>query len=164
MIGKFLNVGQFFKVISIVISTLSIGLPVIGQPIDWLPNPTLTPGAVFPEVTREQVCTPGYAKLVRHVSGNEKALVYREYNVPQECHGQGEIDHLISLELGGSNDIKNLWFEPYYTVPWNAHVKDRLEAALHAEVCHGQITLQQAQSEISTDWTAAYQKRFGIPH
>ncbi len=164
MIGKFLNISQLVKAIAIVVSTVSIGLPAIAQPIDWLPNPTLTPGAIFPGVTREQVCTPGYAKLVRHVSGKEKALVYREYNVPQEFHAQGEIDHLISLELGGSNDIKNLWFEPYYTTPWNARVKDRLEAVLHAEVCRGQITLQQAQNEISKDWTVAYQKRFGIPH
>jgi hypothetical protein len=40
------------------------------------------------------------------------------------------VDHLIPLELGGSNDIANLWPQSYVTV-WNAHMKDRLENRLN---------------------------------
>jgi hypothetical protein len=72
------------------------------------------------------VCIPGYAKSVRHVSGRTKAAVCAEYGIAAHQPGEYEIDHLISLELGGSNDIKNLWPESYRTEPWNAHVKDRL--------------------------------------
>ena len=55
------------------------------------------------------VCTPGYAKSVRHVSGKVKAQVYAEYGIVSHRPGEYEVDHLISLELGGSDDIKNLW-------------------------------------------------------
>jgi hypothetical protein len=31
-----------------------------------------------------------------------------------------ELDHLIPLELGGSNDLRNLWPQPFEG-EWNAH-------------------------------------------
>ena len=71
---------------------------------------------------------------------------------------QYEVDHLISLELGGANDIKNLWPQSYVSTPYNARMKDALENKLHAMVCANQITLVEAQKEISTDWIAAYKK------
>ena len=70
------------------------------------------------------------------------------------------MDHLISLELGGSNSIKNLWPQSYETQPWNAHVKDALENELHDEVCSGRLDLATAQHDIATDWIAAYKKYF----
>ena len=70
------------------------------------------------------------------------------------------MDHLISLELGGSNSLKNLWPESYQGA-WNAHVKDRLENRLHALVCAGQLDLKTAQHAIATNWIAAYQQYLG---
>ena len=67
---------------------------------------------------------------------------------------------MISLELGGSNSIKNLWPQSFKTQPWNAHVKDALENRLHEEICSGQIEMTTAQHEIATDWIAAYKKHF----
>ncbi len=84
------------------------------------PDPKLTPGAVMTNVTVEQIMQKGYAnKLnggVRHVTAAEKKQIFTEYfgKVPG-IKGHYEIDHLISLELGGSNDPKNLWPESYYT-------------------------------------------------
>jgi hypothetical protein len=72
-----------------------------------------------------------------------------------------EIDHLISLELGGSNDIKNLWPESCRTEPWNARAKDKLENRLHELVCTGQILVEDAQRAIAQDWIAAYQHFVG---
>lgn len=71
------------------------------------------------------------------------------------------MDHLISLELGGSNSLKNLWPESFITEPWNAHVKDRLENKLHEMICSGEIDIKAAQREISTDWIASYKKYVG---
>ncbi|HKW85912.1 MAG TPA: hypothetical protein VJM82_02480, partial [Nitrospiraceae bacterium] len=71
-----------------------------------------------------------------------------------------EIDHLISLELGGSNDLTNLWPEPYSPAP-GAHEKDKLENALHKAVCGGKMTLKEAQQKIATDWYAAYKEMQG---
>jgi hypothetical protein len=66
-----------------------------------------------------------------------------------------EVDHLISLELGGSNDIKNLWPEPYLPRP-GARQKDVLENWLHKQVCSGKMPLSDAQRMIATDWYAPY--------
>ncbi len=121
------------------------------------PDPALTPGAVFP-VTAAEICRPGYAKSVRHVDGKTKAQVYRAYGIRHHQSGAYEIDHLISLELGGSNDIRNLWPESFDTQPWNAHAKDKLENRLHALVCDGTVSLGEAQAAIASDWIAAYQK------
>ncbi|MGE3997750.1 MAG: hypothetical protein AB7F37_19415 [Variibacter sp.] len=117
----------------------------------------LTPGAVFP-VTAAEVCRPGYAKSVRHVAGRTKALVYREYGIQDRRSAAYEIDHLISLGLGGSNDIRNLWPESLDTQPWNGRAKDRLEDRLHKLVCKGALSLDEAQAAIASDWIAAYQK------
>ena len=123
-----------------------------------LPNSQLTPGATL-DVTKDDVCTPGYSKKVRDVPVAVKKQVYKEYNVQYVPHAY-EVDHLISLELGGSNSVRNLWPESY-SISWNAHVKDALENRLHSLVCSGNISMAEAQKEISTDWIASYQKHFG---
>jgi hypothetical protein len=72
-----------------------------------------------------------------------------------------ELDHLISLELGGCTDcVANLWPEPY-NIPMGAREKDKVENYLHKEVCNGEITLTEAQQEIATDWTAVYYRIYG---
>ena len=121
------------------------------------PDPTLTPGATLP-VTAADVCRPGYA--VRHLDGRTKAKVYREYGIERKS-GYYEIDHLISLSLGGSNDIRNLWPQSYEAAPWGAGAKDRLEERLHELVCSGAITLQDAQEALAEDWVETYEKYIG---
>jgi hypothetical protein len=85
------------------------------------------------------------------VSTSTKNRVYAEYGITDHPTGAYEVDHLISLELGGSNDIGNLWPEPY-SGPDNAHDKDVMENRLHDEVCSGQLTLAQGQGEIVHWW------------
>ena len=122
-----------------------------------LPDAKLTPGATLP-VTKEDICVAGYSSKVRNVSEDVKQAVYKEYGITSRQPGEYEVDHLISLELGGSNDLKNLWPQSYKTQPWNAHVKDRLENKLHQLVCSGQLDLATAQHDISTNWIDAYKK------
>lgn len=129
-----------------------------GQPI--APDPQRTPGATLP-VTRDDICVPGYTQKVRHVPEALKRQVYAEYGIASHKAGDFEVDHLISLELGGSNSPKNLWPQSYKTQPWNAHVKDALENRLHDDVCTNQIDLPTAQREIATDWIGAYKRLFG---
>jgi hypothetical protein len=127
------------------------------QPTPILPDPKLTPGDTF-DVTTQDLCVPGYAKKVRNVPEEVRRQVYREYGITSRGRGDYEIDHLISLELGGSNSIKNLWPESYRTSPWNARVKDRLEDKLHQLVCGGQLDLKTGQQAIASNWIEAYQK------
>jgi hypothetical protein len=136
---------------------LTVSLAYAEDPIR--PDPALTPGAVL-TTDLKVLCVPNYTKEVRHVTEAEANAVYKEYNI-KRVKGQYEVDHLISLELGGSNDIKNLWPQSYVTQPWNAHVKDRLEDYLHREVCKGHLEIKEVQKEISGDWIAAYKKYLG---
>lgn len=135
------------------------------------PRPSLTPGVNNPDITqaniKQNICKKGYTggldfrgNKVRRVSESTKRRVYKEYGIDRTIGGPYEVDHLISLQLGGSNDIKNLWPQSYTTQPYNARNKDALENRLHAMICSGKISLSQAQREISTDWISAYVKYF----
>lgn len=122
------------------------------------PDATLTPGATR-QVTLHDLCTPGSSGKARAVSAKTKRAVYARYHVTPRP-GAFEVDHLISLELGGSNDIANLWPQPYFGKV-NAHDKDALENKLHALVCRGAVSLDEAQRAIASDWTAALAKYGG---
>jgi hypothetical protein len=110
---------------------------------------TCTPGAVFAGATARQVCTPGYARRARNVSGTTKTRVYLAYGIRRHAPFAYEVDHLVSLELGGSNSRKNLWPQREHANGiYSAASKDRVENLLHREVCNGSITLAQAQTRI----------------
>ena len=125
-----------------------------------VPNPVLTPGVALP-VSASQVCVSGYASRVRDVPESEQADVYARYGVAHVPYAH-EVDHLVSLELGGSNAIANLWPEPY-AGRWGAHTKDILENRLHDLVCAGALTLLYAQHIEATNWVAAYKRYVGAP-
>ncbi|TMC88113.1 MAG: HNH endonuclease, partial [Chloroflexi bacterium] len=78
---------------------------------DALPDSACTPGDVLATGTKDAICQSGYASSVRNVPVSEKNQVYAEYGIAHHSPGQYEVDHLVSLELGGSNDISNLWPE-----------------------------------------------------
>ena len=116
-----------------------------------LPDPDCTPGAVFAAVTANEICRRGYARSVRDVSTDTKRQVYAEYGTRNPGRGGFEVDHLIGLELGGSNDIANLWPEAAEPRP-GFHEKDRFEDYLHDRVCSGRMALTEAQREIAENW------------
>lgn len=116
-----------------------------------LPDSPCTPGAVFPDATKDLICQPGYSSSVRNVPVEVKAQVYAEYGIASHEPGQYEVDHLISLELGGSNDIANLWPELADPRP-GFHEKDHVEDYLHSQVCNGSMPLEQAQLQIASNW------------
>jgi hypothetical protein len=120
-----------------------------------LPDTAKTPGATL-DVTAADICVPGYSKKVRNVPAAVKRQAYALYGVRTHEPGEYEVDHLISLELGGSNSIRNLWPQSFRTHPWNAHVKDALENELHRRVCAGTIELSKAQQVIAHNWVIGY--------
>lgn len=126
------------------------------------PDSACTPGDVLPQATKDAICVPGYSRSVRDVPTQEKDAVYAAYGIASHTPGQYEVDHLVSLELGGSNDISNLWPEAAAPKP-GFHEKDEVENALHDQVCSGQIDLPTAQREIATDWLSVYDQLHGLP-
>lgn len=120
-----------------------------------MPDEACTPGSISPTATKEEICTPGYSASVRNVSTTTKKEVYSEYGILSHSKGEYEVDHLISLELGGSNDISNLWPESASPTP-GFHEKDLVENYLHDMVCKGKMSLGQAQELIAHDWLRVY--------
>ena len=149
------NSPMFIRAVAFLLVVAQVALA--QQPTPILPDPKLTPGDTF-EVTVQDLCVRGYTKKVRNVPAAMKREVYEEYGITSHGSGDYEVDHLIPLELGGSNSIKNLWPESHRTSPWNAQVKDRLEGKLHELVCSGQLDLKTARQAIASNWIQAYKK------
>ncbi len=133
-------------------------LPASCVMVGQLPDPTCTPGAIDPRVNqaniKSTICKSGYTKTVRPSVAYTSALKARQmklYGFTDSLSAHEE-DHLISLELGGApKDPLNLWPEPQPS----PNPKDKIENELHALVCGGKMTLNEAQRRIATDWTKA---------
>lgn len=82
--------------------------------------------------------TPAFKKALLKAYGVESA---------------GEIDHRISLELGGSNSAKNLWPQPADEFK----LKDWVENELHRRVCSNKMTLQEARTTLLRSWRVFYE-------
>jgi len=123
------------------------------------PDRACSPGAYSSGLTRAVICADGFSTdTIRNVPESEKHAVEIEYGMAPASYGSTlEIDHIVPLELGGSNDGANLFPEraPGY------HAKDRLENELHDLVCSGRMQLRAAQRGIAADWPALYRRLFG---
>lgn len=127
---------------------------------DQLPDPRCTPGSVDPSITQatigSTICRSGYTKTVRPPEQQTEQFKFDEaypaYGIPRS--ETTELDHLVSLELGGSNDATNLWPES----PPTPNPKDKVENALNAAVCDGRVKLAAAQQAIASDWLTAEAK------
>ncbi len=122
-----------------------------------LPDAACTPGAVFANASVAQICVAGYTKTVRNVPQKLREEVFAQYGIayPQPF-GAYEVDHLIPLALGGSNDISNLFPQPANPTP-GFHEKDLVEVFLQEQVCDKAVALSAAQQQIAKDWRQVYQ-------
>ncbi len=123
------------------------------------PNPdrACSPGAYYSGLTKAVLCSSSFRTgTIRNVPQSEKFAVEVEYGMKPAYYGRTlEIDHIIPLELGGSNDIANLYPETGYGA------KDRLENKAHDLVCAGTLTLRTAQQGIARNWQVLYKRVFG---
>jgi anti-sigma factor RsiW len=131
------------------------------------PDAQLTPG-VTRAATKEDVCSSPAAEGFYPIPATLAYRVFEKYRIRNPGQRSYEVDYLITPALGGADDIRNLWPQPYADGEWNAHVKDALEDHLHRQVCSGMLDLATAQRDISADWIAAYRKYFKtdrpLPH
>jgi len=123
-----------------------------------IPNAALTPGVAV-AYSKTEVCNDSLPKN-KTVPVSVRRRVFGAYGIKSLDPGAYEVDYLITPALGGSDDIRNLWPQPYSATPWNAQVKDALEDRLHQLVCSGDLDLATAQRDISRDWIAAYKHYF----
>ena len=139
-----------------------INLPVFAGD---LPDRHLTPGAIDQSIIQQNIfstiCVKGYTKTVRppvYFTNKLKKEQILEYSYIDINPTHYEEDHLIPLSIGGNPDSPlNLWPQPRIS-EWNAEKKDILELKLQKLVCTGQLSLDEAQHSIATDWIATYKK------
>ena len=156
LFNQFTGTVALFAAVGAVFAVIWVGVNFSESSV--IPPSDLTPGAVR-NVAARDVCRAD-------LSGNAEVLpviqrqVFAEYGMPTAETRAYEVDYLITPALGGSDDIRNLWPQPYAGSPWNAHTKDALEDHLRRLVCDGQLDLVTAQREIASNWVAAYKKYF----
>lgn len=156
---------------NIIIAVLSAILwlaPADVSPMSPLPDAHLTPGATNSAITQETIdqtiCSKHWStKSIRpsvRYTNRIKRMQMNRYRRAGTMH-EYELDHLIPLELGGDpTDVRNLWPEPWTLdvdgEDLGAHTKDKVENFLHDAVCSGAMPLDEAQRDISTDWTVVW--------
>lgn len=121
-----------------------------------LPVAALTPGATV-DIDVRDVCdhTP---RPAQEIAPAVRLAVLRSYGMESVPPDEYELDYLITPQLGGAPDARNLWPQRYGARVWNASVKDQLEDLLPRLVCEGRVDLRTAQQEIAANWVAAYRK------
>ncbi len=113
------------------IALLIAGIACAADPI--LPNLHLTPGMYRKDLSADQISKTKWGLDKRHVTESMKKQVFAEYGVSLSRRSEFEVDHLISRELGGTDDSKK------------------------------EITLEEARKAVTHDWRKAYKKYFGEP-
>lgn len=116
-----------------------------------LPDATLTPGRIAKRPADS-----------RGVTESMKDEVFARYRIPLERRRYYAIDRLIPKELGGADDIRNLWPQRLSARPYGPRRKRLLTQHLLEMIAAKQITLAEAQREMSEDWISAFVTRIGM--
>jgi hypothetical protein len=130
-----------------------------------LPDPACTPGATNPTVDLTVLQSGKFKTGCERdtaSSSTEKRTTYGAYKLKRPTPNNGqkqtcELDHLVSLELGGADTLDNIWpqcgpsgvslAKRYFKI------KDGVENYLARKVRSGEISLTDAQRGIASDWT-----------
>lgn len=130
-----------------------------------MPDPSCTPGSINPTVKLTTLKSKSFTTACvrdKATSAAKKKTQYAAYSLSSPKTNTGaaqtcELDHLVSIELGGADTLDNIW--PQCGPPDNQlaqryfKVKDRVENYLNVQVKAGQMTLADAQRRIAQDWT-----------
>jgi hypothetical protein len=129
------------------------------------PDRRCSPGAYSSRLTKAVICSSHFhTDEIRRLARSTKYRVEREYGLPAGLFSRAlEIDHVVPLRLGGSNNIANLFPEEYAFADHSPGypAKDRLDKRLRELVCAGRLRLRVAQRRIAADWESLYRQVFG---
>ena len=137
--------------LSCVTTAVAIGVPAMAAA--QLPSSFQTPGNKG-KASEAQVCAADFEASVKPIAKWQRDQALERYGRRPEDF-TGELDHLIPLSLGGTNDPDNLW-----PLPANKDIgptqKKELELKLHERVGAKTLKLKAAQDAIKKDWVKAY--------
>jgi hypothetical protein len=92
---------------------------------------------------------------VRDAPWSVKEQAYAAHGIASRHPGQHEVDHLVNLSIGGSNDVSDLRPDAASPIP-GFHEKDRAEVYLQDQLCSGKRDVRAAQTQIATNWLQIY--------
>jgi hypothetical protein len=122
----------------------------------------------FPPLLPDSKLTPGKVargpRDSRGVTQPMREKVFARYGIRRERWSDYTIDHLVPTELGGADDIKNLWPQRLDARPYNPHRKQLLTRRFLEMIAGGRITLAEAQQEMKEDWISAFVVHIGMVH
>ena len=118
-----------------------------------LPSSFQTPGNKS-KANEVRVCTADFEASVKPMAKWQRDQALERYGKRPEDF-TGELDHLIPIGLGGTNDPENLWPLPSNKDMGPAE-KKALDQKLHQMVCDKTLKLKDAQDAIKKDWVKAY--------
>lgn len=145
-------------------------------PASLYPNPALTPGKYETLSLADLNASYNgqtYSQAHRDVTAATHRKVYDEYQVPagERNIAHGEVDHLVPLCAGGSNDLSNLWYqhvapswEGHPNITLGFHQKDALEAWICRQIKAKKLEPKVAYEKITSDWVNYYLEVFDSAH
>jgi len=146
----------------IVSAIIIVSFALVLMLISKLVEGAVVPASAVRTIDVHDICTTKTG-TIRDVSEATKKQVYKNagiaYGDRTLCTVVYEVDHRISLQLGGTNNISNLQLQAYCTkeqlspnfpsiVIFDARAKDGDETRLHTAICKGNITPTEAQDKI----------------
>ena len=129
----------------------AVGVP--GLAFAQIPSSFQTPGNKS-KANEAQICAADYEASVKPMAKWQRDQALERYGKRPEDF-TGELDHLIPISLGGTNDPDNLWPIPA-SKDMGPEQKKALDAKLHELVCNKTVKLKDAQDSIKKDWVKAY--------
>ena len=132
-------------------AAVAIGIPAVAAA--QLPSSFQTPGAKG-KANEAQICAADFEASVKPIAKWQRDQALERYGKRPEDF-TGELDHLIPISLGGTNDPDNLWPLPANKDLGPAQKKE-LDLKLHQLVCDHTLRLKDAQDAIRKDWVKAY--------
>lgn len=140
-----------------------------GSDIYFLGGGRVAPDYLYP-VTGGSSDTSDYTELTIEYSGKSYSEANRKVTQAvkkkvcyiYECKGSYQVDHIVSLGLGGSNEITNLWAMPETNMwngeNWGYKRKDAVEKILIERMKGKKMTPLEAQKCLSEDWIRCWKK------
>ncbi len=141
------RITSVFVLVAFTLSLQSVKATYRRHRMAVLPDTLVTPGDVLTSDTA--IICHRKTSNIRSVTLAMHKFIFTEYGIPYRQHSKYEDDHLISLELGGSNSNKNRWPQPYP----QAYEKDKVENWSHKMICAGKLNVLFVQHQIARDWT-----------
>jgi hypothetical protein len=88
---------------------------------------------------------------------SESSAIKRSMIPPGHTMSEYELDHIVPLCLGGSNNSSNLQLQPWP----EAKKKDELEIMACKAVRAGRLSAEQGRA-LFTNWRTSYKEVFGV--